>query len=104
MPQKQIAGVTVEVDANGYMTDLSKWNQDIAIALAKEVEIEPLTDKHYKVIEYLQKCQKEGIALTIRKVGKSGIVDIKEFYELFPGGPLKKASYIAGIPKPESCI
>ena len=104
MPQKQIAGVTVEVDANGYMTDLSKWNHDIAIALAKEVEIETLTDKHYKVIEYLQKCQKEGITLTIRKVGKSGIVDIKEFYELFPGGPLKKASYIAGIPKPESCI
>ncbi|MFK7844139.1 MAG: TusE/DsrC/DsvC family sulfur relay protein [Rhodothermales bacterium] len=29
---------------------------------------------------------------------------IKEFYGLFPGGPLKKASRIAGIPKPASCV
>ena len=44
------------------------------------------------------------VPLSIRKVGKSGVVDIKQFYALFPGGPLKKASRIAGIPKPASCI
>jgi dissimilatory sulfite reductase related protein len=104
MPQKVIAGITVDVDDNGYMTKLEQWNKDIAAALAKETEIETLTEKHFKVLEYLQKCQKAGDTLTIRKVGKSGVTDIKEFYELFPGGPLKKASYIAGIPKPESCI
>jgi sulfur relay (sulfurtransferase) DsrC/TusE family protein len=32
------------------------------------------------------------------------VVDIKEFYALFPNGPLKKATKIAGIPKPASCI
>jgi tRNA 2-thiouridine synthesizing protein E len=37
-------------------------------------------------------------------MGKSGVVDIKEFYSLFPNGPLKKASKISGIPKPQSCI
>jgi len=104
MPQKEIAGVTLDVDENGYMTRMEQWTKEIAAALAKEVEIDSLTEKHFKVLEYLQKCQKEGTPLTIRKVGKSGVVDIKEFYELFPGGPLKKASYIAGIPKPESCI
>ena len=30
--------------------------------------------------------------------------NIKEFYALFPGGPLKKSTLIAGIPKPKSCI
>ncbi|MCK4919792.1 MAG: TusE/DsrC/DsvC family sulfur relay protein [Bacteroidales bacterium] len=29
---------------------------------------------------------------------------MKEFYTLFPGGPLKKATRIAGIPKPSSCV
>jgi tRNA 2-thiouridine synthesizing protein E len=38
------------------------------------------------------------------KVGKSGVVSIKEFYELFPNVPLKFSSKIAGIPKPVSCI
>lgn len=104
MPQKEIAGVTIDVDDNGYMTDTSQWSKDIALALAKEVEIEELTDKHYEVLEYLRKQYAEGTALSIRRVGKSGVVDIKTFYQLFPGGPLKKSSLIAGIPKPASCI
>ncbi|WP_317193350.1 TusE/DsrC/DsvC family sulfur relay protein [Polaribacter sp. BAL334] len=29
---------------------------------------------------------------------------MKEFYELFPGGPLKVSTKIAGVPKPKSCI
>ena len=41
---------------------------------------------------------------TIRSVGNSGIVDIKGFYGLFPGAPMKKAAKIAGIPKPASCV
>lgn len=104
MAQKEIAGKTIDVDDNGYMTNLDQWNKEIATAFAKEVEIDALTDKHWAVIDYLQKQHKEGIALSIRKVGKSGVVDVKGFYQLFPGGPLKKSSLIAGIPKPASCI
>lgn len=104
MPQREIAGVTIDVDDDGYMTNPDQWNKNIAAALAKEVEIDTLTDKHWQLIEYLQKRYKEGDALSIRKVGKSGVVDVKEFYRLFPGGPLKKSSLIAGIPKPTSCV
>ncbi|MCK5637714.1 MAG: TusE/DsrC/DsvC family sulfur relay protein, partial [Flavobacteriaceae bacterium] len=35
---------------------------------------------------------------------KSGIVTVKDLYKLFPKGPLKFSSQIAGIPKPTSCI
>jgi len=104
MTQREIAGVTIDVDENGYMINPGQWTKDIAAALAKEVEINELTDKHWDVIDYLQKRHKEGTALSIRKVGKSGVVDIKEFYQLFPGGPLKKSSLIAGIPRPASCV
>ncbi len=104
MPQKTISGITVDVDDNGYLTNFDQWNKDIAVSIANENGISELTPKHWEVIEYVQKCFKDGIAMTIRKVGKSGIVDIKTFYELFPDGPLKKATLIAGVPKPSGCI
>ena len=103
MATKSYAGVNVEVTEEGYLSDPSQWTKDIAAEIAKEEGIE-LTDKHFEVFEYLRKEHAAGTPLTIRKVGKSGITDIKGLYELFPGGPLKKSSRIAGIPKPTSCV
>jgi tRNA 2-thiouridine synthesizing protein E len=71
--------------------------------IAKEEEVE-LTGKHFEVLAYLQDQHKKELALSIRTIGKSGVVDIKQFYELFPKGPLKISSKMAGIPKPKSCI
>ncbi len=101
--EKSIAGHTVEVNDEGYMTNHNQWNKEIAAELASEAGIS-LTDDHWKVIEYLQEQYKNDIPLTIRKIGKSGVVDIKQFYGLFPNGPLKVSSKIAGITKPVSCI
>lgn len=103
MAQKTYAGTTVEVNDEGYMTDVSQWNREIAAEMAKEEGIE-LTDKHFEVLEFLRQSNEKGETLTIRKVGKSGIVDIKGLYQLFPGGPLKLSSKFAGIPKPASCV
>ena len=103
MSQKTVAGKTIEVNEEGYMTKSSEWNRDIAIELAAEMGI-TLTDKHWQVLEYLRKSFEKGDALSLRKVGNSGIVDVKGLYALFPGGPLKKSALIAGIPKPASCV
>ena len=98
-----IANKSIEVNEQGYLMDMNQWDKDIARAIAAEEGIE-LTDRHFEVLEYLRKEQASGNPLSIRKVGKSGVVDIKEFYALFPDGPLKKSSRIAGINKPASCI
>ena len=100
---KTYAGHTVTLNDEGYMTDMNQWNHDVATEMAKEDGID-LGTRHFDVLEYLREQQKKEIALTIRGVGKSGVVDIKEFYELFPKGPLKISSRLAGIPKPKSCI
>lgn len=97
------AGIAIQCNDEGYLTDLNQWTKEVASAIAEEEGI-TLEDMHWKVLEYIQSQYKNEIPLTIRKIGKSGVVDIKQFYALFPGGPLKKASRIAGIPKPVSCI
>ena len=102
--EAQIAGINVNVNDEGYLTDLSQWTKEVAQEIANEEGIGTLNDRHWTVIDYLQNQHKSEVALTIRKVGKSGVTDIKEFYALFPGGPLKKATKISGIPKPVGCI
>ncbi|MFC1731894.1 TusE/DsrC/DsvC family sulfur relay protein [candidate division KSB1 bacterium] len=103
MEQKNYAGQVLEVTEEGYLLDSSKWNKEVAIDIAKEEGIE-LSDTHFEVLNYIRKKVENEETLTIRAIGKSGIVDIKGFYGLFPGAPLKNATRIAGVPKPSSCV
>ncbi len=105
MAQKEIAGTTVQVNDEGYMTDPSEWNKEIAAAIAVEEGIGDLAEGHWKVIEFLQKDYEEkGSMPSLRRVTKAGGVPTKDLYALFPGGPLKKSSKIAGLKKPASCV
>jgi dissimilatory sulfite reductase related protein len=101
--KKQIANATIEVNEEGFLTNFSEWNKEIGGELANESNID-LTRRHWEIIDYIQDEFKKEIPLSIRKIGKSGVVDIKEFYQLFPKAPLKTATKIAGVPKPASCI
>jgi len=101
--KKDIGTSTIEVNEEGFMTDFSQWNKDIGEELAKEASIH-LSPRHWQIIDYIQHEYRKEVPLSIRKIGKSGVVDIKEFYELFPKAPLKTATKIAGVPKPASCI
>ena len=101
--EKVIAGKTLAVNEEGYLVNFSEWSEPVGEELAREANIK-LTPSHWNVIHYIQDQYKKEVPLTIRKIGKSGVVDIKGFYELFPPAPLKTAARIAGIPKPASCI
>ena len=46
MPTKDVNGKTIEVDDDGYLANPSQWDEDLAKALAKEVEIDELTDQN----------------------------------------------------------
>lgn len=101
--KKVVAQKEIDVNEEGYLTDFSQWSKEIGSELAKEQGIE-MTDKHWDVIDFLQDRHHKEEALSVRGIKKSGVINIKEFYDLFPGGPLKKSTLIAGIPKPKSCI
>lgn len=98
-----IAGTKVDVSEDGYLTDVSRWTKEIGNEIAKNEGI-TMTPRHWEVISWLQEQVKNDVALSVRGIKNSGVLDIKEFYELFPGGPLKISTKIAGVPKPKSCI
>ena len=93
----------IDVNEEGYLTDFSQWSKEVGSEIAANNGIS-MSDRHWEVIDYLQDKHRKDEALSIRGIKKSNVVNIKEFYKLFPGGPLKISSKIAGIPKPKSCI
>ena len=101
--KKVLANKEIDVNDEGYLLDFTQWDREVCECIAGECDI-VMTEKHWEVIEYIHEKHNNEEALSIRGIKKSGVINIKEFYELFPGGPLKKATLIAGIPKPKSCI
>lgn len=102
--QKQIAGVTIEVNDEGFLTDRSQWNREVAAGLAQELGI-TLTDAHWKVLDFIeQDYQEKSVVPGMRRMNKIGGIPTKELYALFPDGPIKKAALISGHPKPASCV
>lgn len=104
MATKDILGKSVNVDEEGYLTDHSQWDKEIANALAKEMNIE-LSEAHWKVLDFIDRDFKEkGVVPGIRRIKKVGNIPTKELYELFPDKPIKTAAMISGYPKPASCV
>lgn len=105
MSTKEIAGQTIEFDAEGFMVDANVWNKDIAAELAKSIGIDELTNRHWAVIEFCRSdYQEKGEAPTLRRITKEGGVPTKELYILFPKGPAKKVALVSGLGKPTGCI
>lgn len=105
MTEKVVAGKTIEFDEDGFMADYSQWDKDIAVALASDIGIDPLTDRHWQVIDFCRTDYAEqGDSPTIRRITSSSGVPTKELYKLFPKGPAKKVAYVSGLKKPTGCI
>ncbi len=105
MTMTLIAERSVDVDAEGFLTDPLQWNEPIAEAIARENGVAELTERHWLVVKFMRdRYLTTGTAPSIRSLGKESGVPIKELYQLFPKGPAKLAAKIGGIPKPRGCI
>lgn len=105
MPIATYAGHDVAVNDEGFLEDAGAWTEDMATAIAKTEGIDQLTDRHWQVIRFMRaEYLAKGAGPTVRVLGKSSGVPVKELYQLFPKGPAKVAAKIAGIPKPRGCI
>ncbi len=107
----EIDGCNIRLDKEGYLKDLQQWSPAVAEKLALSEGI-ALTDAHWEIITALRDFYAEFelspamrplvkyIALTLgREKGKSIYL-----LGLFPDSPAKRASRIAGLPKPTNCL
>ena len=95
----------VEFNEEGFFAHPEQWTEEMVPELAAREGIEEVTDAHWTVIRFMRKEYLEkGSGPTVRVLGKSSGVSVKELYQLFPKGPAKLAARIAGIPKPRGCI
>jgi tRNA 2-thiouridine synthesizing protein E len=105
MSTATFAGTTVELNDEGFFVDPTQWTRDIAVELAKADGIDDLTAQHWTVLNFMRKeFFEKGTGPTVRVLGKTSGVSVKDLYLLFPKGPAKMAARIAGIPKPKGCI
>jgi dissimilatory sulfite reductase related protein len=105
MPNITYAGHTVAVNDERFFADPGQWTEEMAPEIARAEGIDHLTDRHWQVIKFMRhEYEEKGTGPTVRVLGKTSGVSIKELYQLFPKGPAKIAAKVAGIPKPRGCI
>ena len=101
----EVDGRKYDVDEDGFLTDPSVWNKEVATDFATTEGVETLTEDHWKVINYLRNYYLEyKIAPMVRMVCKETGFSRNEIYKLFPSGPAKGACKLAGLPKPTGCV
>lgn len=107
----EFAGKKIKVFATGNLVNLDDWNESLAAFMATKEGLSLSTD-HWEVIRFLRKFYFEyGISpmvrLLIKHLSEHGTKNksSKEYlYKLFPGGPAKQGSRLAGLPQPQGCI
>jgi tRNA 2-thiouridine synthesizing protein E len=105
MTTNTIAGVDVALNDEGFFENPDQWTEDMVPVLAEAEGITTLTEQHWQVIRFMrQEYYDKGTGPTVRALGKSSGVTVKQLYQLFPKGPAKVAARVAGIPKPRGCV
>jgi TusE/DsrC/DsvC family sulfur relay protein len=106
MSHLNISGKKLELNEEGFLTDSSQWDKQVAAALAKAAEgIDNLTPEHWAIIEFIRNHYLEtNLAPMVRSICKTTGLPLRHIYELFPSGPAKGACKIAGLPKPDGCV
>ena len=107
----EVTGKKIEVDANGYLLNHTDWNTEVAEIIAQNESIE-LSDAHWEVVLFVREFYKEyDTSPAIRVLVKSlanklgpEIGNSRYVQRLFPKGPAKQATKIAGLPKPAKCL
>lgn len=102
---------SVALDDEGYLLDLSLWNEALAEHLAHEEGIK-LTEAHWEIIHVVRDFYNTyDLSPAMRPLVKAvkmalGETKGKSIYlmKLFPESPAKQSAKIAGLPKPTNCL
>jgi len=102
--QKQGTTIHTEVNDDGFLKTIASWDRSAAEELADEHNIGPLTEDHWKVIDFVQKYYSiYGRGPEVVKVHRETGLTTSDICGLFPCGMVKGAYRLAGLPRPPGC-
>jgi tRNA 2-thiouridine synthesizing protein E len=99
-------GQQMAVDKAGYLLNVNDWQAELAPILAATENIE-LTDNHWEVVNFVRYFYLEfNTSPAMRALVKAMANEFgpekgnsRYLFKLFPKGPAKQATKIAGLPK-----
>ena len=104
-------GKQLATDKAGYLLDIHDWQVELAPLLAQQENIN-LTTAHWEVVNFVRDFYLEYetspamralVKAMAQKLGpEKG--NSRYLFKLFPLGPAKQATKIAGLPKPAKCL
>ena len=111
MTMLSFEGKEIETDNDGYLKDSSQWSEALAEVIAEKESI-ILSPEHWEVVRFVRDFYLEfNTSPAIRMLVKAMANKLGEekgnsryLYRLFPKGPAKQATKIAGLPKPVNSI
>lgn len=107
----ELNGRTYATDKHEYLANFEEWSPELAEYIATLENI-TLTEAHWEVVNFVREFYKTydtspAMRVLVKAIGKSLGADKANsmyLYKLFPKGPAKQATRIAGLPKPAKCI
>ncbi|WP_439212937.1 sulfurtransferase TusE [Duffyella gerundensis] len=104
-------GKEIALDAQGYLKNVDEWSEELAEQIASEEGLE-LTEAHWEVVRfvrnfYLEYNTSPAIRMLVKAMGQQFGEEkgnSRYLFRLFPDGPAKQATKIAGLPKPVKCL
>lgn len=107
----QLNAQSIPLDQHGYLADLALWTPQLAEEFARQEQL-TLTDAHWEVIQFVRDFYQQyrtspAIRLLVKAMAEQFGPDkgnSKYLFLLFPEGPAKQATRIAGLPKPARCL
>jgi TusE/DsrC/DsvC family sulfur relay protein len=105
MSDPRVQTADVNLDEDGFLKTLSGWDKSVALALAEKNEFGPLTDDHWKVIEFVKShYEAYGTGPPVVRICKATGLSREEICRLFPCGVVRGAYRLAGLPRPAGCF
>lgn len=107
----EFAGKQIKVDKSGYLLNIHDWSNELAPELAKQENIE-LAQEHWEVVNFVRQFYLTyDTSPAMRALVKAMAAEFgpdkgnsRYLFKLFPKGPAKQATKIAGLPKPAKCL
>lgn len=104
-------GQQIDTDKQGYLLDSTQWNQALAEQIAQSENI-TLSEEHWQVVNFVRHFYEQfntspairALVKAMQKEYGADKISSRYLYKLFPDGPAKQATKIAGLPKPARCI